>query len=104
VTQVKFITLLYRFGGGKEVIMNDCPKCSQIKRRALALWDKVKRPTLHQTIHYEARILPDAHSQVNGAPTLQLKGSHACPVWRLLLVTLLVLTAAAITFGCREDD
>lgn len=84
--------------------MHDCNDCSPLCRRLRALRDRIRRPVLRQTIRYRADLLPNEGATDRAHTVFRLDGTHACPLWRVVLLGLLVLLVAALALGTREDS
>ncbi len=79
--------------------MQSC--CNTLKHRAAALWQKAARPTVRQTMRYDFGLYPDDHTSESDAIKFHLGGTHACPLWKLLLLAAVALMTVCITCHCR---
>ncbi|MBQ7338625.1 MAG: hypothetical protein IJW40_09275 [Clostridia bacterium] len=81
----------------------DC--CTSMKECATSLWQKIKRPTVRQTLRYDFGIYPDRNAtEPKDAINFHLGGTHVCPLWKIVLVAAVALITIAITLKCKSCD
>lgn len=80
---------------------NNC--CESAKDCASSLWQKAKRPTVRQTLRYDFKLYPNGTECDSDAMNFHLGGTHACPLWKLVLVATVAVITLAITWSCHKE-